>query len=301
MFTLALNANGYAEFKIKKKGGEWFVDMDDSVVGLPKYALYTGTEDAEEKEIVRNIFNNDFTTVPSTIRKYFDASADNRRGDIIQILMITASGSEGINLRNVRHVHIMEPYWNAVRIEQVVGRARRICSHEELPEDEKNVKVYQYLSVFSEEQQGSKDAKFLSVKKADKGKTTDQSLFDISKKKEEISRELLEAVKKTSIDCKIHAKTPAQKQLCFNFVGESNYSYVPNIDEDETEKEMASAIATKQTIFKALKGPNDEDLIVSMDTQNVYYNDPKTRSGIAIDEYSLQKYGILKGSKLIKL
>ena len=40
--------------------------------------------------------------------------------------MITASGAEGTSLRNVRFVHLVDPYWHPVRREQVIGRARRI-------------------------------------------------------------------------------------------------------------------------------------------------------------------------------
>ena len=66
--------------------------------------------------------------------------------------MITASGAEGISLKNVRFVHILEPYWHPVRIEQVIGRARRICSHQELPASLQTVEVFLYLMIFSKEQ-----------------------------------------------------------------------------------------------------------------------------------------------------
>lgn len=62
--------------------------------------------------------------------------------------MITSSGSEGINLRNTRYVHIMEPYWHPVRTEQVIGRARHICSHTDLPKELQTVVVFIYLMVF---------------------------------------------------------------------------------------------------------------------------------------------------------
>ena len=39
----------------------------------------------------------------------------------------------------------MEPYWHPVRINQVIGRARRICSHSDLPQDLQDVKVFMYL------------------------------------------------------------------------------------------------------------------------------------------------------------
>ena len=63
--------------------------------------------------------------------------------------MITSSGAEGITLKNVRYVHIVEPYWHPVRMEQVIGRARRICSHENLLEEEREVKVFLYLMKFT--------------------------------------------------------------------------------------------------------------------------------------------------------
>ena len=69
----------------------------------------------------------------------------NLRGDIIKLIMISKAGAEGISLYNVRYVHIMEPYWHAVRVDQVIGRARRINSHAQLPESERNIKVFSYL------------------------------------------------------------------------------------------------------------------------------------------------------------
>ena len=70
-------------------------------------------------------------------------------GDIIKIFMITAAGAEGIDLKNVRFVHLIEPYWHPVRLEQVIGRARRICSHDQLPEKLRTVDVYLYLMTFT--------------------------------------------------------------------------------------------------------------------------------------------------------
>ena len=70
----------------------------------------------------------------------------------IKVLMITASGSEGINLKNTRYVHIMEPYWHPARSDQVIGRARRICSHQQLPSELRTVEVFLYIMIFTEEQ-----------------------------------------------------------------------------------------------------------------------------------------------------
>ena len=77
-------------------------------------------------------------------------SSNNNIGEIIKVIMITSSGAEGITFRNTRYVHIVEPYWHPVRTEQVIGRARRICSHQALPEELKTVEVYMYLMTFTQ-------------------------------------------------------------------------------------------------------------------------------------------------------
>ena len=66
--------------------------------------------------------------------------------------MVTKAGAEGIDLKNIRYVHITEPYWHPVRKKQVIGRARRICSHHNLPEKDRTVQVFEYITVFSDQQ-----------------------------------------------------------------------------------------------------------------------------------------------------
>ena len=134
---MVLEENGFAEFKIKKDvSGIWDIDISEEDKGKPTFALYTGTETAEEKEIVLKIYNGNWDELsPSLSNKLKEISNNNNLGEVIKVFMITASGSEGINLRNTRYVHIMEPYWHPARVEQVVGRARRICSHRELPDE----------------------------------------------------------------------------------------------------------------------------------------------------------------------
>jgi len=100
------------------------------------YALWTGTESVEQRNEAKLIFN----------------SMDNMYGQQCLILLTTSSGSEGISLSNVRQVHIFEPYWNNVRIDQVIGRARRIKSHIKLPKNQQNVTVYKYKVEFTQQQ-----------------------------------------------------------------------------------------------------------------------------------------------------
>jgi hypothetical protein len=87
---MVLEQNGFAQFKIKKNSsGNWELDMDEDDRGKPTFALYTGTESAEEKEIIRNIYNGDWDYVDIGIKtELIKMSHNNNMGDIIKILMI---------------------------------------------------------------------------------------------------------------------------------------------------------------------------------------------------------------------
>jgi len=255
MFTRVLDQNGFTQFKIKKGAtGEFEIDISEENKGKPTYALYTGTESTEEKETLRKIFNSSWNELPVSLANELKAIAHNNNiGEIIKVFMITASGSEGINLRNTRFVHIMEPYWHPVRMEQVIGRARRICSHNDLPVKLQTIEVFVYLMTFTEEQiksdksielkqkDLSKKLYQLSPDKPDKAQipfTSDEALFEISTMKEELSSKLLTAVKESSVDCAIHTKKGNKEQLhCLQF-GQpktSAFSYKPSIGAEEPD------------------------------------------------------------------
>ena len=173
--------------------------------------------------------------------------------------MITASGAEGISLKNVRYVHITEPYWHPVRLQQVIGRARRICSHQDLPEEFRTVDVFLYLMVFSEKQLASD--KSIELRLKDKSKidnltpvTSDQALFEIAQLKENITTQLLTAVKEASIDCALHAKLGDKEKLkCFSFgnVDSSKFSYKPSYYDEETD--TVADINKRKITWKANK------------------------------------------------
>jgi len=245
IFALALEANGFARFKISRTGlNTWQINMSEEEMGKPTYALYTGTEDAEEREIIRNIYNGDWNNIPNNIATQLRArSTNNNMGEIIRVLMITSAGSEGINLRNTRYVHVMEPYWHPVRVEQVIGRARRICSHQGLEEQYRTVEVFIYVMVFTEKQLESDSATEIKLKDTSKippfkPQTTDENLFEISKRKEELTEQLLVGIKESSIDCATHIGSNSKEKLrclTFNKPTINDFSYKPNISEETND------------------------------------------------------------------
>ncbi len=280
IFSLVLEANGFAKFKIKRTGTDgWELNMSEEDMGKPCYALYTGTEDAEEREIIRNIYNGTWNYIPNNIATQLRTkSSNNNLGEIIKVLMITSAGSEGINLRNTRYVHIMEPYWHPVRVEQVIGRARRICSHQSLPKALQTVEVFVYIMTFTKEQLDGEYA--IELKLKDKSKiapflpqTSDQKLLEISTIKEQLTVQLLTAVKETSIDCATHTKSNAKEGLvCLSF-GQptaADFAYNPTITEDQNDTIATINKVTIDWEARELTLPTGKKYILRMDTQQVY-------------------------------
>ena len=192
-------------------------------------------------------------------------------GEIVKILMITSSGSEGITLQNTRFVHIIEPYWHPVRTDQVIGRARRICSHKNLAEEFRTVDVFVYLMTFTEKQlNGDPSAEIESERspivsnelknsKADKSKidkitsfTSDETLYEISSIKKTTADSILKAIKESAIDCQIHAQSNQKEGLvCYSFGNPSVTSFASKPDFTKEERDSVSKQNVKTKIWKA--------------------------------------------------
>jgi len=235
IFAAALRAapEKYVELDIVKEAGIWKIP-DSLLVPGPKYILYTGDKDHEKRRILLQLYNADLKNLPTKLaeqcKQLIPSQPDNRSGDICKIFMITQSGAEGISLFNTRQVHIMEPYWNNVRLQQVIGRAIRLCSHMNLPWAEREVEIYTYLSVFTAEQRAG--AKELAM--IDKGMTTDQIILDIATKKQKLADGLFDIAQTSAIDCQLHYHEHGSATQCFKFKQDSRpmFMYHPDWQKD---------------------------------------------------------------------
>jgi hypothetical protein len=270
IFSIILKYYGFLELKIEKHSNKSFhIDLkglyDKSFYKGPKkvFALYTGTETSEEKEIIRNIYNSNYDSLPNTIQQelalnFPEIKDKNLHGGIIKLLMITASGAEGIDLQNTRFVHIMEPYWHHVRINQVIGRARRICSHANLPEDERDVTVFLYVSKFSKD---TDMEEYKQIQTLDGSKTTDESLYDIMERKRGLSVMFLDTLKEASIDCIVNYKNKCV-QFPFSKLPDKLISGIDYTKDPTTKFEVDKE---KHEIRKRTIKVNGKDVVYAID------------------------------------
>jgi len=91
---------------------------------------------------------------------------DNKDGSIINVILITKAGSEGIDLKNIRSIHVLEPWYNMNRIEQIIGRGVRNCSHKQLELKDRNVLIYLYGTHYDDKEGADMYVYRLAEKKA---------------------------------------------------------------------------------------------------------------------------------------
>jgi superfamily II DNA or RNA helicase len=127
-----------------------------------KYAIYHGGTTEEKREQI----------------------IDNYNDGLLDVMLITSSASESIDLKNTRQIHIMELHWNESKINQIIGRVIRYKSHDALKPIERNVKIVKWISVF-----GYKIPY----------QTADEYLQQLSEKKDTMFKQFNEIIKIASI------------------------------------------------------------------------------------------------------
>ena len=240
IFKEVLNRQGYAEINIvnNEDFGYMIDDMDvfDEKYDNKRYVVFNS--DRVKTNILMNIFNGNSKDLPKIIQeqlRYVNIDENQLYGKIVKAMMITQSGAEGISLKNVRRVLITEYFWNSVRIDQVIGRAVRTCSHKSLPVDDQNVQVYTYLMNFTRKQLNDNP----TLRSKDKEVTTDKHIYNIAKNKEGLINSFLKMLKAASMDCVIQSdiNNPLSNGYkCYNWpvnVNNDELSYTNNIDSDK--------------------------------------------------------------------
>jgi hypothetical protein len=136
-------------------------------------------------------------------------SINNKNGDLIKAIIGSPTMKEGCTLLRTREVHILDPYWNRSRTDQIIGRAVRFCSHTSLPTLEQRVDVYHYLAV-SPEMTIQQNV----VKRSDKQPemnvidlSVDAHIVNISNHKQRAINAYEQILKDIAIDCELFANS----------------------------------------------------------------------------------------------
>ena len=113
---------------------------------------------------------------------------DEFNSDKFQVLVITKAGGEGLDLKGVKSVVVMDPTWNDAGLQQIIGRAIRYKSHVHLPVEDQKVSVYYMLLTVPKE-----------ISEEENSISGDRILYDIIERKNEINSAIIAILEDMSI------------------------------------------------------------------------------------------------------
>lgn len=240
VLQVALIAEDWIEIDIERKGKEYVIVSAEQVLhpsfNRRRYIVFS--EDREKTKMLLQLYNGQHENLPQSIQdqlKKYNHFNKNMYGDLISLLMITASATEGISLKCVRRVLILEPFWNMVRMDQVIGRAVRAGSHTALPEQDRTVDVFVYVATFTDKQLKND----FTLKTKDSGLSSDESILAVAERKHNIIQQFQTMLKSAATDCIIHSKKnqPLQQGFqCYSFpvnIDDDQFAYIPDIAMDQ--------------------------------------------------------------------
>ena len=194
LFAEALKVNGYLEYidndaqynidnnTLDSRTGKTYGEFKKNKLNTndfhpATFILITGGMDESgedipeiKQKIIRQVFNN----------------VENKDGKLIKFVLGSRVMNEGITLENTREVHILDVHYNLGKVDQVIGRAIRMCKHMALVNDTyrfPKVNVYRYVVGIENKL------------------STDETLYQKAELKYIIVKQIERLLKEVAIDC----------------------------------------------------------------------------------------------------
>ena len=123
-------------------------------------------------------------------------SWENRNGEKIKIILGSNVATEGLDLKNIREIYIYDPWYHLKKLEQIIGRGIRYCSHKDLDETQDNTKIFIFASTIK-----------------DKDKCIDLEIYDLAEKKNDEILKIENILQENAIDVKLFEDINKPKKI----------------------------------------------------------------------------------------
>jgi superfamily II DNA or RNA helicase len=251
IFSRILEENGFTNFE---KIPEFSPNLKNK-----RFAIFSGNTSDSLRRKILDTFN----------------AQNNLHGEYLRLILFTASGAQGLNTRGVRSVHIMEPYWNYNRIEQIIGRAVRTNSHIDLPFAERDVQPFVYMSI-------PPDNVNVDITLGEK-LTTDQRIFQQAVQKQVLLDSFLEAIREMAVDCELNhehnKETVKECRICVP----NNKKMFPLQVENHLLPGGRNCYSEKKAVKGKLKDITIDGRKLKEDTDGKLYEEVAGQKGVYIE------------------
>lgn len=199
VYSQFTNNGGLGAF-VKYLEGHDFAEYGSDKNAKYKYAVITGKTTVEDRDKILQIAT----------------SADNKYGKDINMLLISGTGAEGLDVKNFRSLVIIEPYWSHSRVLQLLSRINRMNSLEDLPENERITESYILLAVPPEGITSDE-------------RTTDVKIYEDAIELQKLIDRFLKILQSVSIEC---STSDFMEKYCYMCNPDNQILFTNNIDKD---------------------------------------------------------------------
>jgi hypothetical protein len=185
--ALALEAKGFTRYGNNKSlfANPPSEELDVNTYKTKSELLQSGQRFRGAKYVIISGNNNVSPDIVSDLKACTDSN--NVDGENVKVILLSAAGSEGLDFKYIRQIHILEPWYNINRIEQITGRAVRTCSHKDLPLNKRNVQIFMYGTLLS-----------------NANESVDLLIYRKAEEKAKIIGNITRVLKEHSIDCHLN-------------------------------------------------------------------------------------------------
>lgn len=179
----------------------------------------------------------------------------NKDGQYIKVVIISRTGAEGLDFKCIRQVHIMEPWYNMNRIEQIIGRGVRNCSHKTLPLEMRNVEIYLHGSRIDDEEE-----------------PIDLYLYRFAERKAINTGKVTRVIKRNAVDSFLNIKQMDFNIETMNVTIKQISSTGKTHDEYVVGDKPLSSLCDYMESCQYMSPNEKEDILLKMQNQNTDYS-----------------------------
>ena len=147
----------------------------------------------------------------------FATDLNNVDGSRIKVILISQAAAEGLDFKYIRQLHILDPWYNMNRIEQIIGRGVRQCSHKNLPLQKRNVQIFLHGTMLKSESENENES-------------VDLYIYRLAEQKATQIGKITRILKQVSIDCILNSNQQNFRENILNKKINITLSNKNNID-----------------------------------------------------------------------
>ena len=203
------------------------------------------------------ITGDQFISSTKRNKKELKASTNpiNKYGEQVKVVIISQAGSEGLDFKNIRQIHLLEPWYNLNRTKQTIGRSVRKMSHCLLPFKERNVQIFLYGT---------------ELDKNNEDESLDLYMYRYAENKAIQIRNVLQILKENAVDCVLNKKQNTQFPTNINI--ELSNGYIINNFDGQLKDNSLICDFDKCNYTCNIEKENELDTsIIDTSTYNDYY------------------------------